>query len=171
MEVKTVFSHWGSVLLPGFAHNCPTRLQQGRKLVLLVSFSIPASKIAHRATHGLFSFLLSLSPDLSPTGKGRLVPENALSQSSGFAHNCPTRLQQGGNPFHWCPFSLPCPQNRTQAHTGPSFGFTAFSWSALGLVVGLPTPAPTCNPSPPGWDGWRIARCCSGFFHLESVLL
>ena len=33
---------------------------------------------------------------LSPTGKGRLVPENALSQSSGFAHNGPTRLQQGG---------------------------------------------------------------------------
>ena len=95
MEVKTVFSHWGSVLVPGFAHNCPTRLQQGRKLVLLVSFSIPASKIAHRATHGIFSFLLSLSPDLSPTGKGGAVLESGLYRFTEIAHNWLTLAQRG----------------------------------------------------------------------------
>lgn len=46
---------------------------------------------------------------------------------------------------------LPCPQNRTQALTGPSLGFTVFSGDALGLAA-LPSPAPACNLPPPGWD-------------------
>ena len=74
-----------------------------------------------------------------------------------------------GNPFCWYRFPISAQKSHTGAHRA-EFGLTAFSWSALGLV-GLPSPAPTCNLSPPGWDGWRIARCCSGFFHLESVLL
>ena len=40
---------------------------------MLVSLPYPGLKIANRVTHGLFSFLLSLSPDLSPTGKGGAV--------------------------------------------------------------------------------------------------
>ena len=74
-----------------------------------------------------------------------------------------------GLPLRWCRFPISAQKSHTGAHRA-EFGLTAFSWSALGLV-GLPSPAPTCNLSPPGWDGWRIARCCSGFFHLESVLL
>lgn len=80
---------------------------------------------------------------LSPTGKGRLVPENALSQSSGFAHNGPTRLQQGGNPFRWCR-SPTWPQ---KPHTGASLVLTVFSWGALGLVA-LPNLVPACSLLP-----------------------
>ena len=74
---------------PQLAHTAST----GRVTSFAGSFPYPGSKIANRVTHGLFSFLLSLSPDLSPTGKGGFF-KTGLSRFSGPVHNWLTRLQQ-----------------------------------------------------------------------------
>ena len=53
---------------------------------------------SHTGPYTGFSLFCSCSPYLSPTGKGWPVPETALPRLAGFVHNCPTRLQQGGEP-------------------------------------------------------------------------
>ena len=75
-----------------------------------------------------------------------------FASAPGFGHNCPTRLQRGGEPASLVVL-LPGSQNRTQGHTGASLVLTVFSWGALGLVA-LPSPAPACNLPPPGWGRW-----------------
>ena len=61
----------------------------------------------------------------APGKDGDLVPEGFSRNelSTHFAHNQLTRLQQGRSGASLVSFSLPCPQNRTQGCTGPSFGF------------------------------------------------
>ena len=91
---------------PGFVYNWLTQLQQGGEPVLPVLRPYPILKTARRATEG-FSLSRSFSPGLYPTGKGQPVPESGLSRFPGFAHNCPTRLEQGGEPVLLVSFPYP----------------------------------------------------------------
>ena len=106
-------ARWGMFFLspgfaanPGFVYNWLTQLQQGGEPVLPVLRPYPILKTARRATEG-FSLSRSFSPGLYPTGKGQPVPESGLSRFPGFAHNCPTRLEQGGEPVLLVSFPYP----------------------------------------------------------------
>ena len=143
---------WGLTAAPGFAHNRLTRLQQGRYGAPLVSFPYLALKIAHRAVHGLFRFSplpvplfpygeKSVRTRIRPALPARIRPQLPHTASTGLV----TRLTGV--------VSLPGPQNRTQALTGPSLVFTVFFWYALDLA-GLTSHSPACNSPHPGWVGW-----------------
>ena len=81
---------------PGFAHNWPTRLQQGWSGALLVSFLYPVLKLAkNRRTGASLDFLPRTSLPLPLKGEG---PGIVCLGFVGFAllgHSCLTRLQQG----------------------------------------------------------------------------
>lgn len=57
--------------------------------------------------HTGFSLFGSFTLYLSPTGKDWPVTGTALSRFAGFAHNCPTRLEQGGEPVLLVSFPYP----------------------------------------------------------------
>ena len=140
---------WGLTAAPGFAHNRLTRLQQGRQPVSLVLLPYLAPKTAHRATQGR---VFSLHNEFTPPpfrGRGWVSPvlgllvfsrrearcfsagKDGYFVSEGFsrqlplataAHNCPTRLQRGGEPASLVSFPTP----PSKPHTGPhraEFGF------------------------------------------------
>ena len=133
----------GFSAVSGFAHNCPTRLQQGRKLVLLVSFSIPASKIAHRPHTG-FSLFCSVSlPTFPLRGKAGLFSNLGCPGFARLAHNCPTRLNRAGNPFRWCRSPTRPPKTAHRLSQG-QFGFHRLFWCAS-FTVGRPNSSPVCN--------------------------
>ena len=66
---------------------------------------------------------------------------------------------------------LPGPQSRTQGHKSPhrgEFGFTAFSWRALGLAEST-SPAPACNSPPREWEGSCKAASRFSWFRPMST--
>ena len=77
-----------------FVYSRLSRLQRGGEPASLVSFSYLALKTAHRATHGLFCSV-SL-PTFPLRGKAGLFSNLGCPGFARLAHNCPTRLQQGG---------------------------------------------------------------------------
>ena len=61
-------------------------------------------------------------------------------------------FNRAGLGLRWCRFPTLSPKPHTGPHRG-EFGFTAFSWRALGLAEST-SPAPACNSPPLGWAGW-----------------
>lgn len=138
---------------PGFAHNWPTRLQQGWSGASLVSFLYPVLKLTkNRRTGASLDFLPRTSLPLPLKGEGPGIVCLGFVGFAPLGHSCLTRLQQGrfGG---WLVFaSLLSFQNRTQGHTSPSLVLTVFS-SCLFAQAEPPNPAPACNSPPPGWGG------------------
>lgn len=107
LDSSTTGSHW-----PNRAGNpscwCP--------------FPYSAPKIAHRATQGLFSFVLSLL-HFSPMGKSWPVPETVLSRFAGFVHKRLTLAQQGRS---WAFAGAVSPTRPSKPLTGASLGLPLF---------------------------------------------
>lgn len=148
------FSHQGFAVVPGFANNWPTRLQQGRSKASMVSFPLPGPQNRTQGHTGAsLIFFPRMSLPLPPKGGGagyRLSWVGRVGPArSKLGHACPTgpvTCFAGVAP-------LPGSQKRTQALTGPSLVLTLFSWCAS-FAAGKPSPAPACYLPPPGWDEW-----------------
>ena len=81
---------------PGFAHNWPTRLQQGWSGASLVSFLYPVLKLAkNRRTGASLDFLPRTSLPLPLKGEGRGITFLGLVGSALFVQNWVTLAQQG----------------------------------------------------------------------------
>ena len=65
-----------------------------------------------------FLFFAHALPTFPLRGKGWPVPENAMSRFSRFAHNYPTRLQQGGKPTSLVSFPYPASKTAHRATQG-----------------------------------------------------
>ena len=93
---------------PGFAHNWPTRLQQGWSGASLVSFLYPVLKLAkNRRTGASLDFLPRTSLPLPLKGEGLGIVFLGLVGSALFVQNWLTRLQQGGFAASMVSFSYP----------------------------------------------------------------
>ena len=108
---------------PGFAHNWPTRLQQGWSGASLVSFLYPVLKLAkNRRTGASLDFLPRTSLPLPLKGEGPGIVCLGFVGFAPLGHSCPTWLQQGGEPASLVSF----PTWLSKPHTGPhraEFGF------------------------------------------------
>ena len=108
---------------PGFAHNRPTRLQQGWSGASLVSFLYPVLKLAkNRRTGASLDFLPRTSLPLPLKGEGPGIVCLGFVGFAPLGHSCPTWLQQGGEPASLVSF----PTWLSKPHTGPhraEFGF------------------------------------------------
>ena len=81
---------------PGFAHNWPTRLQQGWSGASLVSFLYPVLKLAkNRRTRASLDFLPRTSLPLPLKGEGPGIVCLGFVGFAPLGHSCLTRLQQG----------------------------------------------------------------------------
>ncbi len=81
---------------PGFAHNWPTRLQQGWSWASLVSFLYPVLKLAkNRRTGASLDFLPRTSLPLPLKGEGPGIVCLGFVGFAPLGHSCLTRLQQG----------------------------------------------------------------------------
>ena len=81
---------------PGFAHNWPTRLQQGWSGASLVSFLYPVLKLAkNRRTGASLDFLPRTSLPLPLKGEGPGIVCLGFVGFAPLGHSCLTRLQQG----------------------------------------------------------------------------
>ena len=132
---------------PGFAHNWPTRLQQGWSGASLVSFLYPVLKLAkNRRTGASLDFLPRTSLPLPLKGEG---PGIVCLGFVGFAppgHSCLTRLQQGrfGGWLVFAPYSASKTAHRTtegrvfslhNEFTPPPFRGRGWVSPVLGLLV------------------------------------
>lgn len=138
---------------PGFVHSCPTRLQQGLFGDSVVLLPYLASKTAHGCSQGrvCFSSPKTNSPlPLKGEGLG-IIFLGLLGLPCSFTTGSrwPNRAGLG---LWWCRFPTLSPKLHTGPHRG-EFGFTAFSWRALGLAEST-SPAPACNSPPLGWARW-----------------
>ena len=115
-------------------------------------FSTRPAKLLTGPYTGFFAFPLYLF-HFSPTGKSRSELASVLLCPPEFVHNFPHTASTGLVTRLTGVVSLPGPQNRTQALTGPSLVFTVFFWYALDLA-GLTSHSPACNSPHPGWVGW-----------------
>ena len=127
-----VFTRLGSAAVPEFAHNWPTRLQQGLLGTLVVLLPYPAPKTAHRAAQGRVWFFSSkTSLPLPLKGEGRGI---AFLGFVGFAllvHNWVTLAQQGRS--RALLVSLPYPTSKiahraTQERVWHPFPFPGMLW-------------------------------------------
>ena len=81
---------------PGFAHNWPTRPQQGWSGASLVSFLYPVLKLAkNRRTGASLDFLPRTSLPLPLKGEGPGIVCLGFVGFAPLGHSCLTRLQQG----------------------------------------------------------------------------
>ena len=123
---------------PGFAHNWPTRLQQGWSGASLVSFLHPVLKLAkNRRTGASLDFLPRTSLPLPLKGEGLDI---AFLWGFGFSlavafGNCWPQLGHAGPTGPVRGFSgvvpLPGSHNRTQGRTGPNLVSPSF----LGVLL------------------------------------
>jgi hypothetical protein len=107
---------------------------KGTGRVCGLSGVVPLSGFQNRTQgHMGFSLFGSLTPYLSPTGKGRSVLESGLSRFAEIAHNCPTRLQRGGSGASLVSFPYPASKTAHRTTQGrvwfsPSFSPTFSRW-------------------------------------------
>ena len=133
------------------AHNRLTRLQQGRSGASLVSFPICLQYRTQRFTGRVVGLCPKTRLPLPLKGEGLgIIFLGLLGLPCSFTTGSrwPNRAGLG---LWWCRFPTLSPKLHTGPHRG-EFGFTAFSWCALGLAK-LPNPAPACIPLLPGWVG------------------
>lgn len=81
---------------PGFAHNRLTQLQQNLFVVLSVLFPLSGLQNRKEGLTRAFPFPGHTLAHFPLRGKAGLFLNLHLPRFAGFAQNCPTRLQQGG---------------------------------------------------------------------------
>ena len=172
---------------PGFAHNWPTRLQQGWSWASLVSFLYPVLKLAkNRRTGASLDFLPRTSLPLPLKGEGPGIVCLGFVGFAPLGHSCLTRLQQGrfGGWLVFAPYSASKTAHRaTQALVwfSPLFPGALWVWQSYQIplqlvfhcfldgsdrVTQIPVPHQACL-------GFYFCRLCvnqSFLFQLPNVL-
>ena len=128
---------------PGFAHNWPTRLQQGWSGASLVSFLYPVLKLAkNRRTGASLDFLPRTSLPLPLKGEGPGIVCLGFVGFAPLGHSCLTRLQQGrfGGWLVFAPYSASKTAHRaTQGRVwfSPLFPGALWVWQSYQIPLQL----------------------------------